>query len=410
MKVWVKLLIGSALGVALGFILPPDAAAYAGVAETVHTVALNIGRYTAVPLLFFGLIIGIYELRAAGKFWPLVGRTFLVLIPISILVISLGIAVTFIFPPERVPIITEERTQALSIDAASFFSMLFPENMLAVVSGNGLFTFPLLICAFFFAIGLTYDNHFSKPIFTLIDSLSRVFFHITTFFSEILGIVIIAISAYWALQYRAAIEQGPFKAIILLLLVLSLILGLLILQAMLYLLRKKTNPWRVLYGSLAPALASFFSGDIVFSLPVLLHSSKMNLGIKRRCAPVVLTLFNTFGRSGSAMVATVALIIIVKSYSILGISGYEILRIIVNALLFMFLLGRHSVDAAFICLAGLCAAYGNGFENSYLILKPMAFFLIAFGSFLDTMIASLGTYMVARFFGFQEERSVHHFV
>ncbi|MDR2601561.1 MAG: dicarboxylate/amino acid:cation symporter [Spirochaetaceae bacterium] len=412
MKVWVKLLIGSILGVVLTFILPKDAPFFATkIIETAHDIALNIGRYTTIPLLFFGLTISIYKLRSLGKFWPLIARTFFVMIAASVLVISIGVAVTFIFPPERVPIVMEEQMEITPLKAEFFLLNLFPSNMLSVFTAERLFVFPLMICAFFMAIGLTYDNHFSKSIINLVDSFSRIFFHITAFFSEILGVVIIVISAYWAIQYRNAIDQGPFKAIILLLLIFSLVLGLLILPAMLYLFgNKKQNPWVVLYGSLAPAISSFFSGDINFSLPVLLYSTKNNLGIKRCSSSITVTLFSTFGRSGSSMVATVALIVIIKSYSSLGMSINDVAGIIVSALLLTFLLGQHSGNAAFVCLASLCAAYGNGFNNGYLILKPIAFFLVALGTFLDVMIAAFGSFVVASLSGLQENRIVKHFV
>jgi hypothetical protein len=110
------------------------------------------------------------------------------------------------------------------------------------------------------------------------------------------------------------------------------------------------------------------------------------------------------------MVASIALIVIVKSYSILGIEAGDIVSIVLNALVLSFLLGRHDGSAAFVCLAGLCAAYGNGFENSFLILKPMAFFLVALGAFLDIMIAALGSLVVASISGWREDRAVRHFV
>jgi Na+/H+-dicarboxylate symporter len=240
--------------------------------------------------------------------------------------------------------------------------------------------------------------------------LSRIFFHISDFFSEILGIVIIAVSAYWAIQYRDIIEHGTFKAVILLLLIFSLILGLLILPVLLYLFRKRPNPWSAVYGMFAAAIASFFSGDINFSLPVLLHVLKANLGIKRRCSSVTITLFSTFGRCGSTMVAVIAFIVIVKSYSIFGIEAHEVFRILAYALGFTFLLGQHGGNAAFVCLASLCASYGNGFENSFLILKPIAFFLVALGTFLDVMAAAVGSLIVASISGLREERTVRHFV
>jgi hypothetical protein len=61
-------------------------------------------------------------------------------------------------------------------------------------------------------------------------------------------------------------------------------------------------------------------------------------------------------------------------------------------------------------LAVLCGVYGRGFEAGYLILKPVAFYLIAIGTFLDVLIAALGTYAVGRLTGLQEDKEARHFV
>jgi len=59
----------------------------------------------------------------------------------------------------------------------------------------------------------------------------------------------------------------------------------------------------------------------------------------------------------------------------------------------------------------LCLGYGQGFEAGCLILKPMAFYLIAVGTFLDVMIASFASYAIARLNGYiVEEKSMKRFV
>jgi Na+/H+-dicarboxylate symporter len=221
----------------------------------------------------------------------------------------------------------------------------------------------------------------------------------------------IALAAYWAIRFHNVLKADVFRDLILLLGVFSVILGFGILPLFLYFLKPKTNPWTALYGSLGQAVASFFSGDINFSLPVIIRHVKENLGTRRRSNAVTITLFTIFGRAGSAMVAAAAFIVIIKSYSSLDIDTVDILAIGGRAFLISFLLARHPGDGAYTALAVLCLGYGRGFEAGYLILKPLAFYLIAVGTFLDVMIATFATYALGRAGGFQEEgKELWHFI
>jgi Na+/H+-dicarboxylate symporter len=410
MKIWIKLLVGSVLGVVLGFFLPDDNQRLLTALVWLEKLALNIGRYAIIPVLVFSLTIAVYELRQDGQFWLLVFKNFLLIIGTAVFVILSGILVTLLFSPARIPIEKAEQLETISLNAAENIADLFPANMFSVLAGDGIYLFPVCVFAFFLGMGLSYDRNYTKPVIALADSLSRIFYHIVSFFSEIIGFIIIVLSCYWAIRFREALRADVFQELIILLGVFSLVLGFGILPLFLYFLKPQKNPWLILYGSLGPALAAFFSGDINFSLPVLLRHSKENFGTRRRSNSVSLTLFATFGRAGSAMVAAAAFIVIIKSYSSLWISPLEVLSIGLRAFLISFLLARHPGDGAYTALAVLCLTYGRGFEAGYLILKPLAFYLVAVGTFLDVVIGSFAAYAVARMTGFIEERNVTHFI
>ena len=410
MKVWIKLLIGSILGIVLGFFLPGNSRMLEALIW-LEQLALRVGRYAIIPVLVFSLTIGIYELRQDGQFWPLVLRNFLIIAGISIFVIFVGVLATLAFPPSRIPILAEERIEIIGLDVAENIKDIFPYNMFAVFAGNGEYLFPICVFAFFLGMGLSYDKTYSKPVIALVDSLSRIFYHIASFFIEILGFLMIVLSAYWTIQFREILRAEIFSDLILLLGIIGSVLGFAIIPLFLYFLKPKVNPWLVLYGHLGPAIAAFFSGDVHFSLPVLLRHTKENFGVQRRSNAVNLTLLNTFCRAGSAMVAAVAFIVIIKSYSSLGITTAEVISISVRALAISFLLARHPGDGAYYALAVLCIGYGRGFEAGYLILKPMAFYLIAVGTFLDVMIASFATYAASHLGGYiTEEKTAPHFI
>ena len=408
MKVWVKLLIGSMLGVMLGKFLPSVLPGILTLLPWLQDMGIRIGRYTVVPILFFSLTLGVYELRRDGGFWPLVLRTFLVMAGSTALVIIGGMWAVLVFSPPRIPILVEEQVTAVSLETLESIRVLFPPNMFSALVNDGVYLFPVYVCAFFLGIGLSYDRSYTKPVITLVDSLSRIFYHVGSFFSEILGLIMIVLSAYWAVSYQEALGGEGFRNLMILLGVLSLVLIGIVLPLLLCLLKADMKPWRVIYGVLGPALAGFFSGDLNFSLPILLRHSKENLGVRRRVNAVVLSLFSTFGRSGSAMVAAVAFIVIIKSYSSLEILPIHLISIGFRIFIISFCLARHPGDGAYTALAVLCLNYGQGYEGGYLLLKPLAFYLIAVGTLLDTMITAVAVYTLAEISGLREKERVGH--
>ncbi|MDR0685119.1 MAG: dicarboxylate/amino acid:cation symporter [Spirochaetaceae bacterium] len=408
MRIWLKLLIGSIFGLLLGFLVPENHPAVLDIFSFLRNLAIGIGRYTALPIMVFSLTIGIYELRQDGKFWSLLIRTFLLLAGISVFVIVLGIGVTLLLSPGRIPVLIEQQSGEIFFSPAQNILEVFSPNMISVLSTGGVYIFPLCVFAFFLALGLRYDKNYTKPVISLIDSISRIFFHIAAFFSELLGLLVIVLAAYWAIQYREVLGTGVFTPIIRMLLIYAVVLVFAILPILLFFINR--TPWKILYGCLGPAIAAFFSGDYNFSIPVMMMHLKDNLGIRRRSSSVTVALFSTFGRSGSAMVACVSFIVIIQSYSSLGIPGSGILSIGIMAFFLSFLLARNSSDAAFTALAVLCMRYGHGFETGYLILKPIAFYLISIGTFIDIAITAFGSFVTARLNGFQEEKSIKRFI
>ncbi|GBU27069.1 hypothetical protein R84B8_00590 [Treponema sp. R8-4-B8] len=410
MKVWVKFLVGSVLGMIIGFLLPDNESVFAAL-SWFEKLAIGIGRYTVIPVLVFSLTIAVYELRMDEQFWPIILKNILFIITAAIFVIFTGIAATMIFTPGRIPIETVEQVEVLNLNIGDNLLDIFPSNMLSVIATGGIYLFPVCVFAFFFGMGLNYDRNYSKPVISLVDSLSRIFYHVASFFSEILGFILIVLAAFWAVRFNGILQAKVYKDLVVLLGVFSIVLCFVVMPLFLYLLKPKTNPWRVLYGFLGPAIAAFLSGDINFTIPILQRHSKENFGIRRRSSAISISLFATFCRCGSAMVAAAAFIVIIKSYSYLTISTLDLFTIGLYAFLISFALAHHPGDGAFIALAALCLTYGGGeYRAGYLILKPLAFYLIAIGSFIDIMLNAFGSYIIARTNGFIEEKNLVHFI
>jgi Na+/H+-dicarboxylate symporter len=410
MKVWIKLLLGALAGVLIARFLPQDNGRIIEIMDWLEKLVLRIGRYALIPLLVFSLSIAVHELRQDGQFWSLVLRSFLFIAVAAAFVIAAGVTAVRLFPPTQIPIHFEEELGSISLDTAGNILALFPSNMFQALTVDTLYLFPVCVFAFFLGMGLSYDRSFTKPVITLIDSLSRIFYHIVVFFSEIMGLLIIVLAAYWAVRFRNILQAKVYNDLIALLTVFSMVLCFVILPLFLYFLRPKANPWALLYGNLGSALTAWFSGDINFTLPFMLRCGKENFGIRRRSSTVTHVFFNTFGRAGSAMTAAVAFILIIKSYSSLDITLAESFFIGLRAFIISFFLAGHPGDGAYIALALICLGYGQSYEAGYLLLKPLAFYLITIGTFLDTIIASFSSFAIARLSGFQEDKSPRHFI
>ena len=63
MKIWIKLLIGSLIGLTLGFFIPVQAQ---GFFDSLTSVLVGIGRYALFPFIFFSLGIGTSDALVAA--------------------------------------------------------------------------------------------------------------------------------------------------------------------------------------------------------------------------------------------------------------------------------------------------------------------------------------------------------
>ena len=230
------------------------------------------------------------------------------------------------------------------------------------------------------------------------------------FFVDMLVFGMIALSAYWITAFRAMLLTAVFADFVILLAIDLLVIALVIYPALLKIFCRDINPYRILYAGFAPMLAAFLSQDTHVALPVLLRHTNESLGIRRRFSSVILPVFSIFGRAGSALVITVSFIVILKSYSSLGIGAKDMLWLIGIAALFSCFLGRFPAGGTYIALASVCALYGRGFESGYLILRPAAFFIGAVAAALNTLTAITGTYIIAHRANMTRKKDLRFFI
>lgn len=409
MKIWIKYLIGILAGIAFALVSPQQNPLFSGIIQNLSRLAIQFGSYSLYPVLFFSFTIGVYELRESRTLFKLGTITALIIIISTILLTVTGLFSVLLRNPSRIPIFVEGASEIEKIGIFESLMQLFPVSAFEAFS-NGLFILPLCIFAGFAGAGCAVDKNAAKSTLTLFDSLSHVSYAVMNFFVDIISVGMIALSVNWTLQFRTMLASKVFTDLILLLGFDFLLLAFGIYPALMRLVCPKVNPYRVLYAGSASILASFFSGDTNMTLPILLRHTNESLGVRRRISSVTMPIFSIFGRAGSALVVTVSFIVILKSYSSLGIAFKDMLWLMGMSVFFSFFLGRFPSGGTYIALATICALYGRGFEAGYLILKPAAFFLCSVAAAIDALTTIMGTYVIAQKYDMVNHRDLRFFI
>lgn len=409
MKIWIKYLIGIAFGFILSFVLPAENPAVREIAATVSSLLTNFGRYALYPVLFFSFAVGVYELRESRSLFKTGLLSALVIAAATVLCAVTGVIGALIYTPARIPIFIEGAGDARQIGIWESLGKLFPASAFEVFS-DGAFILPLCIFAGFLGAGCAVDKTTAKPVLAFFDSFSRVAYAVLGFFVDILSVGFIGISVYWFFLYREMLSYGFFLNFILILAAHVVFLAVVVYPLLLRFICGVKQPYRVLYASLAPVAAAFFSGDANLTLSVLLRHVNESLGVRRRISSIVTPMFSAFSRGGSALTVIISFMVILHSYSSLGISFSDILWLTGTSILLSFFLARFPAGGAYVLLATICAMYGRGFEAGYLILRPAAFFICSAAAAVDALTAVFGTCLIAQKMNMRNSQETRFFI
>ena len=408
MKIWIKILIGTILGVLLGIFVPGTEKAME-LFSFVSRLFVQIGRYVVFPLVFFALVTGTYELKREKKIFRVYGRTVLYLLLAAVMLIIVGMVTVLVFRPERIPIIVEQE-QAVTLPGLEETLLgLFPENLFQALVGSGSIMLPLVLLAFLLGVNLTFDLRVTSPVVQLTDSLNRIFYHINSLLCELFGLAMIVISAYFIMTIKQS-ELTLFKQMLIIIGIDAALIVFAVYPALLYFLGGRQNPYKWLYAIIAPALTAFFSADNYLSIVMLAKHGKENLGVPRRVGSAVYPLFAVFGRAGTALVAGATFLLVLKSYSSLEITFLQVLWTLLFTLIISLTLGTVPGLGAYVALSTLCALYGRGLQEGYLILRPIAPLLISFGVLLDVLTSAFVSFLVSRHEQIAQEVDAYDFV
>jgi Na+/H+-dicarboxylate symporter len=409
MKIWMKFLVAAVLGAALAMVLPSDDAELRGALGFLFDLSIRIGRYALLPLVLFSVPVAVFEQNEDKTFWRGLGRTLLVLVAAVAALGLVGVIVAAAVRPARIPLVADAASVGAVPGARDLLLSIFPDSpMAALVSSR--FLLPTFFLAILLGLAFSHDRAATKPVVQLFDSLSRIFYQINSFFVEFLGVLVIAVTARSVFELRSEARADVFRPLLITAGIEALVVAFVVLPAALWFFGGKKNPYRVLYGLLAPSIAALVSGDLYFSLGTLMKHEKESLGVRRRANALDIPLAAVFGRAGTALVTSTAFIVVLSSYSNLGVSPGSLLWIAVFAPVATLLAGASPDKGAMAALMSLCSLYGKGFENGFLIAAPVALPLVAIGAFLDALWIGCASLLLARRSELSQEKEARFFI
>jgi len=410
MKIWIKYLIGIVLGITIAFLFPQDSELANNIINFLQEIAIKTSKYSLFPFLFFTLILGTYKLKESSSIFKIICFSTIFILVVSFLCSMFALLSITLFSSPRVPIFQEEGALNATLGMRDAFLRIFPPNAFLAFS-ESLFLLPICIFAVFIGTACAVDKLNARPLLQLFDSLSRLFYSIMAFFVEMLAIALIAISAYWTISFRQLILNKAFVRFITLLFIDALVIILLIYPIILKIFCPKVNPYKVIYASIAPMFAAFFSGDANLALNVLFRHANESLGVRRRMTSFVLPLLSSFARAGSAMVITISFLVIITSYSSLSMNNFwDMMYIVLISVLLSFCISHCGKEGVYIAVSAVCALYGNGFESGFLILHPAIFFMASIATALDAVTALVGVYIISYHSQMANTRELRFFI
>ena len=396
MKIWLKTVLAAAAGLLIGAVLARRDGQVAELASSLARIATQFGGYAVFPCVFFGLVIGTHQLRAAGAALRIYGRLVLYLAGSTALLVVVGIAAVLLLAPERIPIvvIADPETYAMPslLDSAA---AALPANLFRALVSDGPLLLPVVVLALVIGFNLDFDVAITGPVIRITDALSRLFFQINSLIVEVFWIAVVVIGAATLISLGAA-ELALYRELVILLVIVVVVLYLGVFPALLYLLGERTNPYRWLYAALGPALAGALTGDAYVSLGSLLVHGRGSFGLPRTVTSAVFPLFALFGRAGTALVMGLSYLLVLRSYTSFGVTGEQILWAALFSFLISFVVGTTPGPGAMVGLALLWTMSGHGLREGYLIMQPIASLLVSTAVLLDVTTAALAAHLLGR--------------
>jgi len=402
MKLWLQYILAAAAGILLAFLLPENAMLNS-IMLSVAEFGIRLGRFILFPLLFFTLSVSVCQLRRDRQLLKmslkLIGFSAAAVV-IHIL-ISMGLAL--ILPVDRIPIVTETsgweslipfRNNVFTPSWQESLRSLIPVNAFEIFRNNADFILPALLFAFVLGTQLFHDREEAEPVYNFFDSFGRMMYRMNAHFVHLFSLILIPLSYLLVRQITGITDFSSYFGMLRILLIATAVI-LFGIQPLFYYLLTRKNPYSEMKVFSAGLIASLISGDSYINQLVLTRTLKENGGVKRKLTGFSLPFLTMFSRAGTAMITSVCLLTILKSYSSLELTAFQIFWVMGSSVLVSALLFAQSHLGVYTALIITCGLYGRGLTEGYILILPVLPVLIILSGILDAANAAFITLVLS---------------
>lgn len=395
MKTPYRYLLGISIGACVGLLLKPSDS-LANTLQIIVDTCLHIGHYTVFPLIFFSLPIAVTKLRRTGKLGQILRVSAYYAVISSLLLTLLGALIAWGINLGRLSVVPGTMPDIIIYDLKRTLHEIFNQNGFRVLVGEPSSLLPLLVPAFLLGWYMFYDKAIAEPAFNFFDSINRLLYRINRLLMTLMPIMVTVFTANAFIKFKDTTAFTGFLPLLGTVFVISafLIGGVypLVMRAML----GRGYSWRVMAGLTGALLSAFISGSPLFNYGNLTRHLKENINIPRHNAALIAPLYMMFARAGSAMLSAICMLTVIRSYSSLEITYFQVVWIIVFSFLISFALPANLNWGLAAALTLLCSFYGRGLDDGWQILVPIFPLLTMLSSLVDSATGAIMIVLVDR--------------
>jgi Na+/H+-dicarboxylate symporter len=326
MRLWVKILIGFALGAIVGLIVGPSIA----VIKPLGDLFIRLIKMLIVPMVFCSLVVGASSIGDLKKLGRVGGKTVLYFLVTTAFAITLAILLSLIIDPSAGYVIGDVGTyeaKAMPSVATTFLNMVPTNPINAAATDNIL---QIIVFALFMGIGISLLGEKGKPALAFFDSVAEIMYKITAIVMGFAPIGVFALIA-WVTGTSGADVLLPLAKLIFVCYLATALHAVVVYSGAVYMWAKMT-PITFFKGFFEAMAVAFSSCSSSATLPISMRCAQENLGVSKEISSFVQPLGATINMDGTAIYQGVCAIFIARVYGVpLGIPQY--LMIILTATL-----------------------------------------------------------------------------
>ena len=209
-NLFLRVAVGFALGVLLGFLLPEFSIS----TKVVGDIYLNLIKLMIIPIVVCAVFCGIANIRDGALLRRVGLRTVLLYVLMFVISAAVSLAIAYMIRPGSGTVFENAPKYEGTITnptISSFLTTIVPTNIVKAAADGS--TLPVILFTIVFAVAIVSIGEKGKPVVDFMNSLSAAMFKMLGYFMELSPLGVMSLMAYSVAQYGAGIFGALAKYI-----------------------------------------------------------------------------------------------------------------------------------------------------------------------------------------------------